>query len=180
MATDMYPAAVVVVVDLVVAVVVVHDDGLAMSDHNLLTATIPTSVSVCYAKSIGRVVWTPSDAWDAALSSVAAVTHTLSDAIYQAEVTIACKGRDNVPRSWRRFCLDTAAWARDVVYVCAGHFARLIVVKAPPRPQKGVVPPVGLPASYHSYQEYKEAVAKATCAAQASASSKYMHLVATD
>ena len=67
------------------------------SDHRLVTAVVPASMSVRYAEGLGRVEWASDDAWEGAVFVMSPQLELLAAACEDAERGVLREGRGSIP-----------------------------------------------------------------------------------
>ena len=143
----------------------VHPGRLGGSDHRLVSTSVSLQVSCCYAGALGRISWLSGEVWDEALSMISLPLQSLEEAIAD---TLRCvdlrpaQFGGKTSKKLRRGILDSAAWARDVLVVIAGHIAGAVKVHGARRPEGEKLSP----SDYATHEEFKAAVKEASAREQ--------------
>ena len=136
----------------------VLDRTVGNSDHWMVYACIPLSCVVTEKTQVGRVGWS-KQGWDDALFSVEQSLAALVDITKTLLSMAMLRPRSlggQLDVSFRRSVLDAAAWARNLLYVIAGHCCAAVFVSAPRTTSAKIdLPP---PTAYREYRDFKDAV----------------------
>ena len=143
----------------------VYPDRLGGSDHRLVSTSVSLQVSCCYTGALGRISWLSGEVWDAALSKISVPLQTLEETIADALGCVDLRPTQfggTTSKKLRRAILDSAAWARDVLVVIAGHIAGAVKVRGARRPEGGRLSP----SDYAAHEDFKAAVKEASAQEQ--------------
>ena len=157
----------------------VVSERIGASDHRLVTCHCSARI-VCGAdRLIGKVSWQAGDIWNEALKDIDVPLCCLDAAIQEAlqlDVLRPSAFGGNTSKKVRRNILDAAAWARNVLIICAGHFSNAVRVHGVRVKRR-----VSLaPSHYASHADFKAAVRDVVQREQHLASNTYSKLRAKD
>ncbi|CAE8699927.1 unnamed protein product, partial [Polarella glacialis] len=177
------------IIDLVIApadspvVSAVFSDPVGASDHRLVIATVMHSWTADLRRGMGRVAWASGDDWYLCLLWVEPLFLQLLEAVQPILASDAFKPESlggRIPKKLRRAVLDSAAWARDVIYVVAGHTMQAVRVIAQNHKKASVPATASLhPDNFASFEDFKQAAREAANQQQRQAAETYAELRAS-
>ncbi|CAE8590209.1 unnamed protein product, partial [Polarella glacialis] len=177
------------IVDLVIApadspvVSAAFSDPVGASDHRLVIATVMHSWTADLRRGMGRVAWASGDDWYLCLLWVEPLFLQLLEAVQPILASDAFKPESlggRIPKKLRRAVLDSAAWARDVIYVVAGHTMQAVRVIAQNHKKASVPATASLhPDNFASFEDFKQAAREAANQQQRQAAETYAELRAS-
>ncbi|OLP92388.1 hypothetical protein AK812_SmicGene25805 [Symbiodinium microadriaticum] len=135
----------------------------ASSEHS---ERIITPYAGAHSPSASAMALEPvTSVWDAALSKISVPLQTLEETIADALGCVDLRPTQfggTTSKKLRRAILDSAAWARDVLVVIAGHIAGAVKVRGARRPEGGRLSP----SDYAAHEDFKAAVKEASAQEQ--------------
>ena len=104
-----------------------HTDPIGGSDHRLVSIALPHAVGFKRELQMSKVQWAHPQLWDAVLTKLTPLLETFISCVNDVlhEVTEA----RSMPNKRKRLLLESCAWAREVIYVLAGHCCSALQVK---------------------------------------------------
>ncbi|CAE7195943.1 MOCOS [Symbiodinium sp. CCMP2592] len=126
-------------------------------------------------RTLGRISWLSGEVWDEALLKISMPLQTLEEAIADTLLCVDLRPTQfggTISKKLRRSILDSAAWARDVLVVMAGHMAGAVKVRGARRAVSATLSPF----DYATQEEFKEAVKEASAREQFRAVHSYAQL----
>lgn len=152
------------------------------SDHFPVFAQFSFGLVLDSTCQLGRVLWSTEDVWEEALAAVAVELQEVSEAISEILEDSSFRPSQyggSASKAFRRNIIDGAAWARNFLYVLAGHCAAAIVVMKP-KPTLSKSWLLARPTDFDSYPEFKHAVNQRSWAEQQQATRKFLVLRETN